>query len=98
MKYIDRTFTDESITLDGNSYVRCTFDGCVLWYNGGTVEIIGGMKWLNGGNIRFGTGVDPVHNAVSQFIRQNASASGFRPATDDEIASNEAVTPKKDLS
>jgi hypothetical protein len=97
MDFADRIFTDEDITLDGNTFTRCVFDGCVLRYNGGPVGIIGGFRWQNCGNIRFGPGVDPINNPISQFLMRNAAASGFRPATEAEVAANQAVTPKKDM-
>ena len=97
MDYVDRVFTDEDVTLDGNTFTRCTFDGCVIRYNGGDTSIDGGFRWINGGDLQLGPGVDAVNNPVSQFLMRNAEASGFRRATDDEIARNEAIAPKKDM-
>ena len=38
MRYEDRQFRNQTLILDGNSYVRCTIVGCVLSYSG-TTEI-----------------------------------------------------------
>lgn len=37
MEYKDEAFTGVSVELDGNRFVRCTFDGCVVHYRGGEV-------------------------------------------------------------
>ena len=50
MKYMNHTFKNETIRLDGNEYQGCTFDGCVLEYAGGTLPI---MANNNIGNSRF---------------------------------------------
>ncbi len=36
MRYVDREFRGEMLTLDGNSYERCTIVDCVLSYSGKT--------------------------------------------------------------
>ena len=37
MKSVDKTFRQESIEIDGNSYTNCTFEECTLEYSGGVV-------------------------------------------------------------
>ncbi|MCH2486873.1 MAG: hypothetical protein MK010_03900 [Erythrobacter sp.] len=39
MLYEDRTFENETITLDDNEFVRCVFRGCVCLYAGGPYRI-----------------------------------------------------------
>lgn len=39
MRYEDRTFEDETITLDGNEFYRCAFKRCTLIYSGGNVAL-----------------------------------------------------------
>lgn len=97
MEFIDRTFTDKDVTLDGNDFINCIFDGCVIRYNGGTCSFTGGFIFRNGGNIRFGPGVDPVNNGISQFLIQGTEAQGWKRLTDDEVAAQVPTPPKKDL-
>jgi hypothetical protein len=40
MKHEGKTFTDEKVTVDGNQFVRCTFDGCQIIYCGGELPFI----------------------------------------------------------
>ena len=37
MKYTNRTFTDETVELDGNQFLGCTFKNCKLMYYGGPI-------------------------------------------------------------
>ncbi|TCP30721.1 hypothetical protein EV292_11278 [Sphingomonas sp. BK235] len=97
MKYVDRTFVDDGIVLDGNSFTRCTFDGCVAFYNGGPLEIVGGLTFKNGGNIRYGPGVDAFDNPLSNLLVESAERQGFRQVSDDEVAGYDPIAPKKDL-
>ena len=41
MKFTNQTFTDETINLDGNEFEDCSFDHCVLIYEGGLTSLIG---------------------------------------------------------
>lgn len=34
MKYIDQTFEQQDVLLDGNEFIRCTFNGCRLIFRG----------------------------------------------------------------
>jgi len=36
---IGKTFKDSTIFLDGNAYVNCTFEKCVLIYQGGPSKL-----------------------------------------------------------
>ena len=36
-KHANKTFTNETITLDGNDYDNCEFNKCELVYSGGTL-------------------------------------------------------------
>jgi hypothetical protein len=96
MDYVDRVFTDEDITLDGNTFTRCIFDGCVLRYNGGSIHIVGGLKFRNGANVRFGPGVDALNNPLRKFLVKDLERQGFARLTDDQIAADVPVTPKHD--
>lgn len=40
--FADHTFTNETITLDGNHYRNCNFVGCTIVYRGGRLPIEGG--------------------------------------------------------
>jgi len=35
----DKTFTNETVELDGKRFTNCVFDGCFLKYSGGDTEI-----------------------------------------------------------
>ncbi|WP_267395337.1 MULTISPECIES: hypothetical protein [unclassified Sphingomonas] len=37
MDYVDHTFTDERVALDGNTFKNCTFENCTLVHEGGPV-------------------------------------------------------------
>lgn len=37
MEYKDEKFLGMSVELDGNRFVRCTFDACTVHYRGGVV-------------------------------------------------------------
>lgn len=39
MRYENQTFRNETITLDGNHFVECTFIGCKFHYSGGDFNI-----------------------------------------------------------
>jgi hypothetical protein len=33
-KHLKKTFTKQTVVLDGNEFDQCTFDGCILEYQG----------------------------------------------------------------
>lgn len=37
MKYSNKTFREETVDLDGNEYIHCTFERCKLMYLGGLI-------------------------------------------------------------
>lgn len=96
-RYVDRTFIDEDVTLDGHSFIDCTFDGCVIRYNGGPLHIEGALAIKNGGDIRYGPGIDAFDNPLSRFLVGSVLEQGGRQLSDEEIANEPPVTPKKDL-
>lgn len=38
--FVEETFTEQRIVLDGNSYSNCKFIKCFLSYEGGTIPIL----------------------------------------------------------
>ena len=50
MDYEGTRFADSAVELDGNRFVRCTFENATLIYGGGAVEITG---CTFGGTIRW---------------------------------------------
>jgi len=65
MKFSNKTFKDETVELDGNQYVDCSFQGCKLVYNGGGIPHFEGVKF-EGGSFMFEKGAG---NAV-EFLRE----------------------------
>lgn len=39
MRFENQTFTNESVTLDDNEFIGCTFNNCHFRYNGGEFNI-----------------------------------------------------------
>ena len=39
MRYEKQTFRNETVTLDGNDFIECTFVGCRFQYSGGDFNI-----------------------------------------------------------
>ncbi|MBB6095250.1 hypothetical protein HNQ60_004140 [Povalibacter uvarum] len=39
MRYEKQTFRNETVTLDGNEFIECTFAGCRFQYSGGDFNI-----------------------------------------------------------
>ena len=39
MKYNSRTFQNETVKLDGNKFVDCQFNDCVILYAGGDYQL-----------------------------------------------------------
>lgn len=40
MQYSNRTFKDETVELDGNRFIGCTFERCTLMYLGGPIPYL----------------------------------------------------------
>lgn len=49
MRFVDKVFYDTDINLDGNEFVRCTFDGCQIRYSGGEVPKMTDCTFVNVG-------------------------------------------------
>ena len=47
--YAKESFKNKTIVLDGNSYEECTFDECVLIYEGGNIPELVGCTFENCG-------------------------------------------------
>lgn len=47
MLYQSRTFTDETVSLDGNEFIACTFTRCELVFSGGIPPKIVRSKHIN---------------------------------------------------
>jgi len=96
MEFVDRVFVDDDITLDGNSFTRCAFDGCVLRYNGGPLEIVGGLRLRTESYIVMAEHLDPLTNPLAKFIIGGIEAQGGTRLTEQQIAAQKPITPKKD--
>ena len=42
--YVNHKFVDQVVELDGNSFDGCAFEGCVIHYHGGPVNIRNGIN------------------------------------------------------
>ena len=65
MKFSNKTFKDETVDLDGNEYVGCTFLQTKLMYLGGTIPHFDSCKF-DAGRFMFEKGAG---NAI-EFLRE----------------------------
>jgi hypothetical protein len=45
MQYANKKFKDETVDLDGNQFVGCSFEGCKLMYYGGPIPFFDSCKF-----------------------------------------------------
>jgi hypothetical protein len=97
MDYANHFFTDQLVDLDGNTFKDCTFEGCVIRYGGGTLELEN-PRFRDQNRFEFVNGVDPTDNLVLRFLKAGVVLNGGTIGSDTEAANDPQVTPKKDLS
>ena len=61
MEFTGRTFIDDVVYLDGNTFTNCTFDGCVIRYDGGAVAFTGTTRFNVENIFEWGCSVDMTH-------------------------------------
>ncbi len=95
MEYIDKAFVDTVVYLDGNTFIRCSFEGCELRYNGGSVRF-DDMQLKTENRFTYGPGVDAFDNPVSRFLIAGMEAQGAT-RINGEPPRVPPIPPKKDL-
>lgn len=45
MEFTDKTFKDEEVRLDSNSFTNCRFENCAMVYGGGPIPTIRGCHF-----------------------------------------------------
>lgn len=96
MHYVDQTFVDEVVHLDGNTFERCTFEGCVLHFDGGEVRLIGPIDFKTENRIKYGPGIDASDNPLTKFLVDGFIEQGGVPV-DPNAPEEPRAPPKKDL-
>jgi hypothetical protein len=97
MDYENHFFTDQLVDLDGNTFKDCTFEGCVIRYGGGNLELEN-PRFRDQNRFEFINGVDPTDNLVLRFLKAGVVLNGGTIGSDAKAANDPQVTPKKDLS
>ncbi len=81
MKYVQRTFENSDVEMDGHEYFDCTFHNCKLIYRGGTPPSMAGC---NVHDSRF----DFKGAAAATIVFMNAMYNGGFKAVIDEMFDN----------
>ncbi|RVT90151.1 hypothetical protein [Sphingomonas crocodyli] len=67
MDFLGHTFIDKVVQLDGHTYKDCTFDGCVVRYDGGSIKFDGTTSFRGENRIEWGANVDATHPFARWF-------------------------------
>lgn len=69
MDYDGRTFENETIDFDGNSFNDCTFINCILQYGGGAFTISGTTSMQGDWRVRFHGGAKDTARLLLFLIK-----------------------------
>jgi hypothetical protein len=69
MRYEKRSFKDETLALDGNEYIDCTFENCTMVYSGGSFTLepfaFDGVHWRFAGPAGRGVEISQKLQAIT---------------------------------
>ena len=71
--FSDKNFEDETVNLDGNTYLRCNFTRCTIIYSGGEIPKLAHCNFT-GESWRFEGAAERTLILLQEFSR---SGSGF---------------------
>lgn len=78
-EYVGQKFYDQVVELDSNSFDGCSFDGCIIRYEGGAFSIANGFHLLTENRFEF-TGPALRAWKLMHFVRQSGiDLSAFDP-------------------
>ncbi len=75
MDYTERTFENETITLDNNTFRNCTFRNCTIEYGGGKTAFDGDLTF-DGQNAVVFTGMAKNVYSIVSLLLQGVGLNG----------------------
>jgi len=77
MRYVNRTFQEKPVDVDGNQFVGCTFNDCKLMYYGGPIPFFDSCTF-DGSQFMFdkgaGNAVELLRELYHSGLHQNVEA------------------------